>query len=203
MADQVSSENGYLINGGQIGEPPGVPVAALPSPKQVYSQAQQEAPYDQFLIDTIYRIDSGYRVIAKAGTNASATTMNSLVLIHRGTCVKEVRWTTQRYNVKPLIPKWKTGDPNEIPLTQEMNFCNVAEAGEQGRLYRASGVYTYAMIVPKSGDSKFPIGTTPAEIAPSSTRWYGPEDFTQTILDSAFATPGVPVPNAPVPRVGI
>lgn len=157
--------------------------------------------YDEFFIDTIYKTDSGVRVIAKGGTGESTTLLNSLVRIHRGTSIKEIHWDTQRRNAKPKIPKWDTGDPNEIPLTQTMNLTNMAEGGGAGRIWRAQGIYTYALLKPKDKDSKYPVGSSPAEVAPSSARWYGPEDFSATILDAAFAAPSGVRLQTPI-RVG-
>ncbi len=196
MADQITVDEGTNTVLPSIG-PGDVPNPDIPYVQNPFSAAHlQNGFYDEFFIDTIYRTDSGLRVIAKAASSESVQILNSIVRIHRGTSTKEVHWNTQRRNAKPKIPKWTTNDPNEIPISQTMNLTNMAEGGGAGTIWRAQGVYTYALVKPKNDQSKYPVGSSPAEIAPSATRWYGPEDFTQEILDSAFAAPGGTLPVA-------
>lgn len=198
MAEDISVEYGEV---GYItaDTPAPSPTPSLQSIPQTFTQEQLTGGfYDDFFIDTIYKTDSGLRVIAKAASSNDSTILNSVVRIHRGTTHKEIHWTTQRRNAKPKIPKWTTNDPNEILISQTMNLTNVAEGGGAGTIWRAQGVYTYALLQPKNPQSKYPVGSSPAEIAPSSARWYGPEDFTETILDSAFAAPNTGTTGLPV-----
>lgn len=200
MADQITVDEGTSAVLPSIG-PGDVPDPGIPYvPNPFTNEHLQSGFYDDFFIDTIYRNDSGLRVIAKASSSASAKAsssasaqiLNSVVRIHRGTSTKEIHWNTQRRNAKPLIPKFTTNDPNEIPISQTMNLTNMAEGGGAGTIWRAQGVYIFALLQPKNDQSRYPVGSSPAEIAPSSARWYGPEDFSQTIIDGQFASPGDP-----------
>lgn len=150
----------------------------------------QNGAYSQYLIDTKYATDTGLRVIPKAASGADSSVQNSVVRIHRGLTEKEVAWTVERQNDLPDIPQLSTNDPNEIPIRQEITFANKLQMLNGNKVYRSSGVNYYRLIKPKMADSKYPIGTTPAEVSPSSANYYGPANFRGDIIDGAFAAPG-------------
>ncbi len=154
------------------------------------SEHIKNGPYNQYLIDSKYSTDTGLRVIPKAASGESPTVNNSVVRVHRGVTTKAVVWTVERCNKLPKLPDLDTKDPNEIAERQEITFANKLQLLNGNTIYRVSGVNYYSLIKPKNNQSKYPIGTTPAEVSPSSANFYGPNDFDKTIIDAAFAAPG-------------
>lgn len=146
--------------------------------------------YNEYLIDSTYSTDTGLRVLPKASSGENATIQNSVVRIHRGTTEKCVQWTCERCNEKPVLPALTTSDPNEIPIRQEIKFANKYQLANGQKLYRVSGVNVYQLVKPKSPNSVYPIGTTPAEISPSAANFFSSLDFSTTIIDAGFAAPG-------------
>lgn len=167
------------------------PAPALSGLGSAFTAAQTSGPpYTEYFIDWHYSTDSGLRVLPRAASGDDQAIANSVVRTHRGITTLKIIWTAQRLNGKPKIPHWDTKDPNHVPLGQEITLCNKFQGFNNSTIYRVSGVYTYTLVSPKISSSKYPIGTTPAEISPSAANYYGPEDFDSTILDSAFASEG-------------
>jgi len=174
-------------------EPAGEDAPALPIiqgssvPLPYSNEHLNVAAYTVYAIDTTYGYDSGIRVLPTSGTMVGA----AKVRVHQGFQTKTVTWTAERVGKEPDIPDTDTGDPDDVLIEANMTPCNPMQQLDK-KIWRISGVYIYARLKPKIiGQSKFPVGTTPAEIERSSARSYGPAQVKKDIIDAGFAREGV------------
>ncbi len=141
--------------------------------------------YGSYLIDSHYANRTGLDVLPIGqvdGVNVVTKTQNA-------TTEKVVFWTCERVNAHPLLPALLTSDPNEIPIVQEILFANCLQMLNNQTVWKVSGVNKYKLLQAKNSSSTYPIGTTPAEVAPASTRFYGPLDFSTAIIDASAGIP--------------
>lgn len=162
---------------------PVVPAVTIPtSPPRFRSSHLSLGAYEAYTINSQYSKVTGYAVLPTSEDTGVT------VRIHKPMTTKVVTWCVERKNAKPVLPKLDTGDPNEVPISQTINFVNCEPMPNGGTYWRVGGSNVYQLLKPKSEDSKYPIGVTPAELDSSSTRYFGPEDFSSDLLDSSFAT---------------
>lgn len=174
-------------------QPPGINVApqpqapAVPPRPEVFAAAQKDSRYTTYTIDTEYTTDNGIAVLPVSGLNSDGTAPAVPVRYHCGLTTKRVKWSAERVHEKPIAPSPNTGDPNEI-LVHSLLYPANALQDFNAITYRISGEYIYHLIRPKvpgHQSSKYPMGTTPAEVAPSSVRYYDYRDFSPDPLDAS------------------
>lgn len=149
-----------------------------------------QGAYKQYSIDSRYINETGLEVLPTGDPGGD----NVLIRVHSGKSEKVVYWTVERNNAMPLLPALTTNNANEVPIKQELLFCNVLPVAGGGQIWRASGINHYKLIRPKDSTSKYPIGSTPAELAAAISRFYPPTAFVTTILDASAAS----VPDLPI-----
>lgn len=136
--------------------------------------------YHEARLDTRYLTLTGLNVLACG----QAEEENVVIRTSNAVTEKHLFWTFERENAPPLLPALTTSDPNEVPIGQELLFANVLPGLNGQQVWRVSGVNKYKLRKAKNAQSRYPIGTTPAEIAPAATRYYGPEQFSTAFIDA-------------------
>jgi hypothetical protein len=157
------------------------------SEKFSFSQLS-EGPYQQYGIDSRYVNTTGLDVLPVGQIGVPGIVVRS----QQPTSEKWVWWTCERLNAMPLLPALTTSDDNEVPISQEILFCNVLPCMGGGEVWRVSGVNKYKLRIAKTATSIYPVGTTPAENAPAVSRFYGPDNFSTTIIDASAGSPAKP-----------
>ena len=189
--DQVTTES--ITTTGSIDE--AEPNTSLPqSNASPYTKEQDQWPYKQYLIDTVYETDEGIRVLPTSQAAGSAIK----VRVGLPLTIKIVTFTMERHGKKPKIPHWNTGNANEVLEKRRIQVCNPLQLPDR-KAWRVEGTYTYKLLVPLTEDDILCCGTTPAEIDLANQHTYAKADLDKTLIDSSFA---VPRQTAPVPRVG-
>lgn len=159
------------------------------------SSGHLSANYTYAIIRTSYETDDGVRVGSKAAASGvpgqSSRSSNVVVRVRNPRTIKTVSWTVQRMYVKPVLPHWDTGNPNEILLSKTISIQNPS-LGIYQRIWSASGVYTYAFakepFVTVNGVERLILvnGVPPTEDAKTALYSYDQGDFDFRQLDASW-----------------
>jgi hypothetical protein len=152
-----------------------------PESADVFTAGHVASPYEGYTIQTQYINSSGLTILPTAKDDGSAV----IVKTSQPFTQKVVTWAAERRGAKPAIPGFDTSDPNEIGISQVLTFMNSQPLANGGTIWRASGVNTYACLQPKTEESSYPIGSTPAEIASAKLQRFEPYDFQDDIIDAS------------------
>ncbi len=187
--DQILTVAGSVsyVTGGSPGSGQGFQVAS-PAPSEKFTVDHlSQGRYGQYCIDTRYINTTGLDVLPVGKEGLPGVVVQRQI----PTSEKHLYWTVERDNAMPDLPALTTSDPNEIPISQELLLCNVLQGPLGHEIWRASGVNKYKLKVAKTASSLYPIGSTPAELAPATTRYYAPVNFKTTIIDASAGAPAV------------
>lgn len=163
--------------------------ALKPNP---YSQNHATRAYRSYVVRTEYDIESGLRVMANGGVNASKPTQNEVIREHNGFTKKRVWFVGYREGAKLVLPSPNTSNPNEI-LERTVITGEVPFQMPNIQIQHVEGYYEYGLI--QSLDittDTLPMGVTDADNnAPSATSQnILPADFDTRLLNAAHAVPG-------------
>lgn len=145
---------------------------------------EEEGNYNQFIQDFEFFTSTGYRVLPGGAADAD----NVLVRVHQGITTVIYKGSAERNNRKPVVPSPDTGDPNMV-LVETLFYPSSVHQEYNTTVYRASWRYKYELLkpmLPADVQSKFPIGTSPAEV--STLRSYESADFQKLNDSSAIKT---------------
>lgn len=163
--------------------------ALKPSP---YSDAQATNAYGNYNLRTIYRHETGVRVMANGGVNGTVPATNEVIREHNGITRKHVLVFATREGDKITLPDPDTSNPNEIFESWEI-IGDVPLQQPNIQIQRIQCMYTYGLINPlQITVDTLPLGVTPADVnSPADPNQnILPADFDKRILNAKHAIPG-------------
>lgn len=162
----------------------GITEVGVLSPASFRVSAEQSGTsgwYTRYLIESYYDWDSGIYPAA-VGAQAGPTSMQQL---HAPREVHVIAWTAERVGGKPTLPHWDTGNANEFLIKRRIYPSCPARALDGNQIWRAAGVYTYALVAPIGDGATFFTGATPDTTYTPEELMLGQELFSREILRSA------------------
>lgn len=149
--------------------------------------------YDVFTQDISYKTMAGLLQLPLAGPPGTGA---RVVRVHAPYTRKVVKWAIQTVlpqGVRPVLPHWDTGDPNEVlcyrVVRPQTPLLTTAGTDYQ---WRVEGEYHYHLL---GTADVFSTGTTPMGVEPPESFTLYEGDFSRELLRSSAS---VPV-SAPVP----
>lgn len=159
-------------------------VGTLPPSTFRVSAAQSEGgPFTQYLIESYYDWASGYFPSPVGAEAAPQLTLK----LHAPCEIHVIAWTAERIGAKPILPHWDISDsnPNEVLIKRRIYPSCPARAMDGNQIWRAAGVYTYALKAPIGDGATFFTGATPDTTFTPEELMLGQELFDRNILRSS------------------
>jgi hypothetical protein len=108
------------------------------------------APYDRYEIRSEYTYDLGARPLPGTGVGANGHRATT-VTVHGGMMTLEVTWVAMRSGGAPILPSFKSPDPNLVPINSPKLITKQINPTADGALptFCVAGHYVYLVIDPK------------------------------------------------------
>lgn len=138
--------------------------------------ADDQAPYEQYEVQSQYGFDMGSRALPGTGSGADGHKA-AVVTVHGGLMTMDVSWVARRTGSPPVLPSFQSKDPNLIPLKGSVVPTQVDPSAD-GVLpnYTVAGHYTYLILDPTQASVLAPLppflGTSNSSLAAAAAGQY-------------------------------
>lgn len=166
-----------------------IAISPVPQPEIVGNLARGQLAYDIYTVEVSFRGSSGTLQLPVAD---EPDTPADIVRTHAPYKTKVVKWVVQTVcpiGMKPTLPHWDTGDPNEVCCYQDIQpQAPVLTSGGNAFIWRVEGEYHYQM---RSANlALYPAGACPNSVLSAENFTLTEADFSKDVLRSnAAASP--------------
>ena len=169
----------------------GIPLQPTTVPASAASLAAGQLAYDIYTVETPYRTMRGTLQLPAAGSPATAA---QIVRVHAPYRIKIITWVVQTVcpiGVKPVLPHWDTGNPNEVLCYDDVQpQTPILTPGGNAFTWRVEGEYHYLLQLPSNS---FGSGGTPFCNLPAELFGLDESNFSRDILRSQNTTQSQPL----------
>lgn len=146
------------------------------------AQLDPETFYRKFEVQVAYVTKMGKMALPVAGPEPQN---QEIVQLAAPFTYKVVYWVVRRYNAKPVLPHWDTGNSNEVLIYRLIGAPTPTVLNDAARfLWSVEGLYIYALKRSVTDAVTLSTGTVSALQQPASAFGIEPYQFDHTLLQS-------------------